>query len=77
MLYLAVVQAVASAAVILGVLSLTRSQQRSHARREDALIDRLLHVTGNTWTPPPADNPAPAPVIEIVDWTPSPEQLAV
>ena len=52
-------------------------QQRSHARREDALLDRLLHATGKTWTPPPADEHVPPTDVTVPHgWTASPEQLA-
>lgn len=38
---------------------LLRSQQRAHARREDLLLNQLLHAAGKPWLPAPADEPAP------------------
>lgn len=81
MLYLAVSQAVtavAFACVLAQVLRNHASEKRSHARREDALLDRLLHATGKTWTPPPSEA---SPIIKVADeelpmWSHSPEQLA-
>lgn len=55
------------------------SQQRSHARERDLLVNQLLHATGNAWQPAPADTqPArPARVVEVRGWTPSPEQQPI
>lgn len=77
MLYLAVSQAVtavAFASVLAQVLRNHAAEKRSHARREDALLDRLLHATGKTWTPPPSE---PSVVIaeEPVEFMVSPEQF--
>lgn len=81
MLYLAVVQAVAlvvALALVGGLVRALRAQSRSHARREDALLDKLLHTVGKPWTPSPSEtyawsNHATEP--EPTSWTPSPEQL--
>ncbi len=52
-----------------------RSMQRAHARREDLLLNQLLHVAGRPWQPAPATEPAlldaePRPAT----WTATPEQ---
>lgn len=60
MTYLALAQTGLLAAVVTAFASLLRAQQRAHNRREDLLINQLLHATGKTWTPPPAATP-PAP----------------
>jgi hypothetical protein len=52
--------------------------QHAHARREDLLVNQILHLSGRTWTPPPADEwAAPAdgePLVREYDWTTQPEQ---
>ena len=55
-----------AAALILSVLGLSgvlRSLIRAHARERDLLINQILHVSGRTWQPPPAD----APVAQAAD----------
>lgn len=37
--------------------------QREHDRRVDLLINQILHLTGKTWTPPPAEQWQP-PVVD-------------
>ena len=76
MTYVALVEAAAlvTLASILG--GLLRSQQRSHARREDLLTNQLLHAAGKTWQPAPAtrrraEEPGPP------GWTPTPEQYPI
>lgn len=56
-----------------------RSQARQHGRREDLLLDRVMHLTGQTWTPPPADllEPTSRPAREPRHYTQTPEQLPV
>lgn len=66
-------------AIVLSVFTgLLRSQHRAHSRREDLLINQLLHAVGKAWTPPPAEAwTAPAagePLVAELDWTPTPEQ---
>lgn len=43
--------------VIVTLVGLLRSQQRAHARREDLLVNQLLHAVGKDWQPAPADEP--------------------
>ena len=67
------------AALIVTVLSftaLTRSLVRSHARERDLLLDKLMHLAGRTWTPPPADEwhtPTDGEPL-VTEWTATPEQ---
>jgi hypothetical protein len=47
--------------------------ERRHARQRDALIDKLMHLSGRTWTPPPAvENERPR---EPASYDRSPEQV--
>lgn len=55
------------------------SQQRAHARREDLLVNQLMHLAGKTWSPAPAESWGPAdtgePLVrDVQDWTAAPEQ---
>ena len=43
------------AATVVCFANLMRSQQRSHARREDLLVAQLLHAAGNPWRTPPIE----------------------
>lgn len=54
MLYVALAEACTLALAITGFAGLLARQQRQHDRRQDLLINQLLHATGRTWTPPPA-----------------------
>lgn len=53
------------AATLLATLAscgqLLRWQQRSHARREDQLLNQLLHLAGKPWESAPADSARPQP----------------
>lgn len=73
--------ALVAAGITIGSLAAAlRSKDRAHARRENELLDRLLHVIGKPWTPAPADEPRP---VEPADengwpeWSASPEQHPV
>lgn len=74
-----VIVTVALVATIVGLGSLLRSVQRAAARREDLLVNQILHLSGRTWTPPPADEwRAPRddePLVRV--WTASPEQQPI
>jgi hypothetical protein len=81
-----VLVALAEAAVIVLIvgafLRALASQQRSHARREDLLVNQLLHSVGRDWQPSPADEHRRASRAEDrgftpPSWTPTPEQLPV
>ena len=51
---LAIVQALAFSAIL-------ARQSRAHARREDLLLNQLLHAVGKPWQEAPAEHrPAPA-----------------
>lgn len=54
-------------------------QRRAHARREDLLVNQLMHLAGKTWSPAPAESWGPAdtgePLVrDVQDWTAAPEQ---
>lgn len=59
---------------VVALAGLIRSQHRAHARREDLLINQLLHAVGRDWQPAPADERAPAPEPEERYWTATPDQ---
>jgi type II secretory pathway pseudopilin PulG len=61
--------------VTIALTGLLRSQQRAHARREDLLINQLLHAAGRAWLPPPAAESAAGSEPEPRGWTAAPEQL--
>lgn len=65
-------------AVTLAFVSFLTRQQRAHARREDLLVNQILHLSGRTWTPPPADEWQPPadgdPLVQVFEWTAQPEQ---
>lgn len=52
------------------------AQARQHARERGLLIDQILHLSGRTWTPPPADEWQPPADEEplVREWTATPEQ---
>jgi len=58
---------VAFAAVALALIeglsfaSIVRSLVRQQARERDLLLNQIMHLSGRTWTPPPAHDPRPAP----------------
>lgn len=61
-------------AVIVALVGLLRSQQRAHARREDLLVNQLLHAVGRDWQPAPADAPRDRDKPATVHVIASPEQ---
>lgn len=49
-----------SVALVLVVLidaGIVRSLIRQHARHTDLLLDKMMHLAGKTWTPPPSAEP--------------------
>jgi hypothetical protein len=63
------------AITITAFTGLLRSRERAHARREDLILNQLLHAVGRPWTPAPAE--AEKPMEEPRSWTWTPEQLPV
>lgn len=55
MTLVALAEAALIAILIIAFTGLIRSQQRSHARREDQLLNQLLHAVGKPWQEAPAD----------------------
>jgi hypothetical protein len=68
----------ATASMVLNALIVSTTQRliRSHARERDLLVNQILHLSGRTWTPPPADQwTAPKDREPLVrEWTATPEQ---
>ena len=59
MLYVALVEAAALVALVSTFSRILRSTLREGSRRENALLDRVLHVSGNPWNVAPADEFVP------------------
>lgn len=55
----ATVAAVLSLVAVIMAGQTLRGIVRQHARERDRLLDRIMHLAGATWTPPPADTYAP------------------
>jgi hypothetical protein len=77
--YVALALVVLLATVLSIFTGLLTKQHRAHTRREDLLVNQVLHLAGKTWTPPPAETwTAPQPgeplIADPLDWTPTPEQ---
>lgn len=53
--FVALAEAAALTVTVVAFAGLLRAQQRAHVRREDLLVNQLLHAAGKPWTPPPAD----------------------
>lgn len=81
MVWVAITEAGALIAVVSILARLLISQQRAHARREDLLINQLLHATGRAWQPAPAVEAdrerERGDDLKRARWTASPEQHLV
>lgn len=55
MLYVALAEAAAIAVIAITSAGILRSVLRQTARERDLILNQLLHATGYTWTPPPAE----------------------
>ena len=81
MLYVALAEAALLLTTITVFAGLVRSQQRSHARREDLLLNQMLNLAGKPWQPAPATSELDEWRQKLDDareqrrsWTTSPEQ---
>ena len=54
MVYVALAEAAALVVCVVVFAGLIRSMQRSHARREDLLLNQMLNMAGKPWQPAPA-----------------------
>lgn len=81
MLYVALAEAVVVVVLVIAFAGLFKSLSRDHARRENLLLNQLLHAVDRPWQPAPADLAAgnghrddddPEPSYRL--WTTSPEQ---
>lgn len=75
MVYVALAEAVVLAVVVVAFTGLLRWKERACSRREDLMLDKMLHAVGRPWTPAPAEETKAEPVAQ--SWTWSPEQLPV
>lgn len=68
-LSLALAVAVLEALALVGMARAILNLERRNARRVDGLLDRIAHMSGKTWTPPPSDNGEPdlQPVVDSYD----------
>ena len=55
MIYVAIVALAMSFGSVMALSATIRSLTRSHARREDLLINQLCNAVGRPWQPAPAD----------------------
>lgn len=53
---ISVAAVVAVTVVTVAFLQALRWQARQHARERDLLVNQVLHLSGRTWQPPPADD---------------------
>lgn len=53
MTYVALAELGALVLTVIAFAGLLRAQQRAHARREDLLVNQLLHAVGKPWQPAP------------------------
>lgn len=60
---------------ILASLAYMRTLVRPYQRREDVLLDRLAHMSGRPWTPPPTANGPVEEEIPVERYVRSPEQF--
>jgi hypothetical protein len=83
MIYVCLALVAALVVVCVSFTQLLRSQEHAHARREDALVNQLLHLAGRSWQPAPADTwttPTASTATEDGEWptwTATPEQEPV
>lgn len=55
MIVVAAAAVVSVTVVTVAFLQALRWQARQHARERDLLVNQVLHLSGRTWQPPPAD----------------------
>jgi len=76
MILVALAEAAAIALTVIVFAGLLRSQARSHARREDLLVNQLCNVVGRPWQQAPAyAEPEPVDPEDIAMLLVSPDQL--
>lgn len=61
--------------VVYVFVGLHRSSLREQARERNLLINQIMHLSGRTWTPPPADLAEPEPDVDVDRFVLAPEQL--
>lgn len=79
MVYVCLALVAVLAATVVAFTGLLRSQSRAHARREELILNKLLHAVGTPWQPAPADlRPTSNGDAELASaherWTTNPEQ---
>lgn len=81
MLYVALAEAALLLTVVAVFAGLVRSLTRTHARREDLLLNQMCNLAGKPWQPSPAAESLDAWRLKLDEerlerrsWTTSPEQ---
>ncbi len=88
MLYVSLCLIALLAVLVVAFANILHAQSRAHARREDLLLNQLLHAVDKPWLPPPVSYDDQALQFEIErqalaaraeypdrsDWTTQPEQ---
>jgi hypothetical protein len=79
MIWVTITISVTYLAVVLPIIYIDarrlRSMQREHARREDALLARIMHLAGKTWEIPPSrENGQPEEEYDAARYSFAPEQ---
>jgi hypothetical protein len=69
-IYVALAEAVALVALTMVFAGLVRSMVRQQARERELILDKLMHLAGRTWTPPPASEPESEPDVEYAEYEP-------
>jgi hypothetical protein len=73
-IYVAALEAVALVALTMVFAGLVRSMIRQQARERELILDKLMHLAGRTWTPPPASEPVAEEPIEYDEYEAAPFQ---
>ena len=68
MTYVALTEAVALVALAMVFAGLVRSMIRQQARERELILDKLMHLAGRTWTPPPSEEPIAEEPVEYPEY---------
>ena len=68
MVYVALAEAAVLLALTVTFAGLIRSMLRSQARERDLLLNKIMHLAGRTWEPPPAAEQQPPTEDEYLDF---------
>lgn len=82
MVYVCLAEAAVLVVAVIAFAGLLRSMSRAHARREDLLVNQLLHAVDKAWQPAPSElhersKWSEAAEEKVREWYASPEQEPV